>query len=196
MNKSRKYYAASLPDESFLLKELAGTEENAVRAFEIIHNHYRKLIERTLNTFPPNDEEETKDTVQLIFTKLWENRKQAPGIRLFQGYLVRMAKNTMIDQFRKQQTRRTHELNQHTWISAGASPESLLIVKEYYAIIAGVSKGLPARRRKIFQMTFLYHRTPDEIARQLGISRDAVKKQLYAAHNAIKEKFKQLNQSG
>ncbi len=126
--------------------------------------------------------------LQDVFVKLWLKRKDLVGIAFLEYYLQRMAKNRLFDLLKLHTIRERHKktyasLQDETDNTTGEQ----LQLKEYLAIARKGIEKLPLRRRVIFSMSVLDGLSLDEIAEQIQVSKDVVKKQLQKAKAFLKE---------
>lgn len=126
--------------------------------------------------------------IQDVFVKLWLKRQELFSIAVLEFYLQRMAKNRLLDLLKLRDIRDRHKksyaiLQQD---SANNTREQLQL-KEYLAIAREGMDKMPLRRRIIFSMNVVEGFSIDEIATQMQVSRDVVKKQLQKARAFLKE---------
>lgn len=120
--------------------------------------------------------------------KLWLKRKELSGIAVLEYYLQRMAKNRLLDLLKLRDIREKHARAYATLPSAdGINPGEQLQLKEYHSIAREGIEKLPDRRRIIFSMSILEGFSIDEIAAQLQLSKDVVKKQLQKAKAYVRD---------
>ncbi|NML22388.1 sigma-70 family RNA polymerase sigma factor [Pseudoflavitalea sp. G-6-1-2] len=171
-------------EETQLLQRL---ESGDKAAFDALYNYYEPRIRLFLLPFTRSDEQLLNSILQDVFIKLWTKRKDLAGIAHLEYYLQRMAKNRLLDLLKLQKIQSAHignyaslqpSADQHTWDE--------LQLKEYMAIARKGIAALPERRRLIFSMSVLSGLSIDEIAGQLNLSRDVVKKQLQKARSFLK----------
>ncbi|WP_295122798.1 RNA polymerase sigma factor [uncultured Chitinophaga sp.] len=154
---------------------------------------YRQYYPRLYNFvfFFCQSKEDAEEVIQECLLKVWERRHTLIGIRSFEQYLFRMAKNRLLDV-----TRRRLTGNRVAEVVAGSSPETENLVdnevlfNQYHRIALDALAQLSDKKKTIFLMSAQQDMSLDEIAAALGVSRAAVKKHLYAAIRQMKDHLK------
>src|ERR1700748_757866 len=101
MNSLAKENYTRLKDEQALLQR---TAEGSREAFSILYSHYYHGLYRFVS-FIIESREDTEEIIQDIFLKIWLKRETLIGIRSFDDYLFRMAKNRIFDASKQSRTR-------------------------------------------------------------------------------------------
>ncbi len=174
-----------LTDEQALLQR---TAEGSREAFEKLYAHYYAGLYRFIS-FIIDSHEDTEEILQDIFLKVWLKKETLVGIRSFEDYLFRMAKNRIFDMNRQFRSRLnlSRQLRHQAEESTDDSTFNAVIFREYHEIALEAINLLPARRREIFLMNARDEMTAQEIADRLGATRGAIKKQLFQASHFIKD---------
>jgi len=179
----REHYTR-LTDEQALLQR---TAEGSREAFSTLYSHYYPGLYRFV-FFILKSQEDAEEIIQDVFLKIWVKRETLTGIRSFDDYLFRMAKNRIFDSSKQSRTRLrlTREIALHTEQGTDSTFNDLLF-QQYHAAAQEAINLLSPRKKEIFLMNARDELTALEIAEQLGISRTAVKKQLHEANHFIKD---------
>ncbi|WP_316840574.1 RNA polymerase sigma factor [Pedobacter gandavensis] len=160
-------------------------------AFATLYNTYVPKLYRFIYPFANQNKEDTEEVIQDVFLKVWMRKETIPGLRSFEAYLFRMAKNQLLDQRGRQDSQlRLIDKFGGTSSTELASVHDQLVYEEYYEIAKVALQDLSPQRRRIFDMRMEQEMSIDEIAKALNISSSAVKKQLYEAINAIKQQLR------
>ena len=172
-------------NEQELLSRLAGGDKSA---FNHLYHHYEPRLRLFLYPFVGGDGDLLNSILQEVFVKLWLKRADLVGIAFLEYYLQRMAKNKLVDTLRLGQIRTRHETDYSRLRpeTAEATVEQLQL-KEYMFIAREGMAQMPERRRLIFTLYVLNGLSLDEVAEQLKLSKDVVKKQLQLAKVYLKE---------
>ncbi|WP_346316199.1 sigma-70 family RNA polymerase sigma factor [Chitinophaga sp. YIM B06452] len=155
-------------------------------AFDSLYYHFEPRLRLFLHPFA--DADMVDAVIQDVFVKLWLKREELSGIAALEFYLQRMAKNRLLDILKLRDIRDRHKKS-YAILQADSTNDTKeqLQLKEYLAIAREGMDKMPLRRRIIFSMNVLDGFSIDEIAAQLQVSRDVVKKQLQKAKAFLKE---------
>lgn len=182
-------------------KELPAAEEREVleaialgdrAAFARLYTFYVPKLQRFLYPFTNQNKEDAEEVIQDVFLKIWMKKEILIGIKSFDSYLFRMAKNQLTD-MRLSNKARAERAGRMGYLSPQISQaaDETLFYNEYLKSAKEAIEKLSPQRRKIFEMRTEQEMSMDQIAQQLGISQSAVKKQLYEAIHTIKDQMHQ-----
>jgi len=159
-------------------------------AFSELYNRYKAVLylhaKRMLN-----NEDETKDVIQEVFTAFWHKKNELVIATSVKSYLYSTIRNKVFNIL----AHRKFELNylnslQEVIDFGETNVEENLREKELLAIIEREIKLLPVKMREVFEMSRKLHLSHKEIADQLNISDKTVKKQIGNAIKIIRPKIK------
>jgi RNA polymerase sigma-70 factor (family 1) len=158
------------------------------QAFAILYSHYAPLLYKAVYPLTNKSKEDTEEIIQELFVKIWDRRDNMLTIQSFRPFVFRMARNRVIDWYRRNESKK----NYCTFYSANNRDEAAsvtddLLFEEYYAIAMEAIAKLPPRQKQIFNLRHTDELSLNEIAGELRISLHAVKKQLYQAIRFVKE---------
>lgn len=135
------------------------------------------------------DRETAEDIVQEIFVQIWEKELKFENNLALRTYLYRSAQNRCMNYFRHQkiQVRHEAELAQE---QRNAEPDffNAMVKEEVYRQLSAAIEHLPDQCRKICRLT-LEGKKPSEIAEQLNLAVETVKKQKKIALKRIQNQF-------
>ncbi|AXY73701.1 sigma-70 family RNA polymerase sigma factor [Paraflavitalea soli] len=172
-------------NEQELLSRLAHGDKSA---FDTLYQYYEPRLRLFLYPFTAYDTDTLNSILQDVFLKLWLKRTDLVGIALLEFYLQRMAKNKLLDTLRLSQIRERHESGYaRLQTGAGDPTTEQLQLKEYMDIAREGMAQMPERRRLIFTLYIINGLSLDEVAAQLNLSKEVVKKQLQLAKVFLKE---------
>lgn len=173
-------------DEIELLKRIAAGDR---KAFTIVYSHYLADLYRYVYLFTKS-KERSEEIVQAVFIKMWEHRSTLSNIGSFKGYVYRCAKNLLLDEIRRSQLQAKifQALKPQSEVSAYES-DARIIYDQYYQVAQEAIRLLPEKRKQIVELRTRDELSLDEIAAKLSISKNVVKKQLYAGMAFVREYF-------
>jgi len=162
--------------------------ESDRQAFAALYSHYAPLLYKAVYPLTNRSREDTDEIIQELFVKIWDKRDKMLTIQSFRPFIFRMARNRVIDWYRKNESKKSHwTFYSETHQDEAASPADDLLYEEYYAIAMEAIAKLPTRQKQIFNLRHTEDLSLSEIAGTLRISLHAVKKQLYQATRFVKE---------
>lgn len=157
-------------------------------AFTILYSFYAPLLHRAVYPLTNRSKEDTEEIIQELFVNIWDKRDKMLTIRSFRPFVFRLARNRVIDWYRKKEAKRNYATFYEEHNSGGAaSVTDELLFEEYYAIAMEAIERLPPRQKQIFNLRHNNDLSLGEIADTLQISIHAVKKQLYEGTRFVKE---------
>lgn len=165
--------------------------QNHRPALEEIYTRYIKLIYSFACKFSNENEEATKEMVQLVFLKLWTTKSSYdPSKGKFVNWLLSIARNVCIDYIRKEK-RHVHP-NQHAdtnptldWIDREDQIEKKMLKMD----IAKAKNKLSAEQRTLIDLLYWRGYTLTEIAEIERAPLGTIKSRL---HQALKQLKQQL----
>lgn len=154
------------------------------QAFETLYHQHVGRIYSICLRMVANDLY-AEELTQEVFVRTWDRIQSFRGDGSFDGWLQRLAVNTVLTDLRMQKRRRNHtfttdNLGRYERDNPAPSPGMRLDLE---AAIA----GLPSRARLIFVLYDIEGFRHDEIARQLGIAVGTSKTQLHRARKLLRE---------
>ncbi|MDO4702775.1 RNA polymerase sigma-70 factor [Tannerella sp.] len=163
-----------------------------IRAFESLFRRMQPKLFAFCRKYI-DDEECARDIVQECFIGLWEH--YAENICSCESYLFRSVHNRCLSYIRSQKVSAAYEETVR-WrireIELHPEPNSPLVdlyVKELNGLIHHTVEKLPAKCRKIFEMSRFHGLRNHEIAETLGLSVRTVEVQIYNALKIFKTAF-------
>lgn len=177
-------------DEKILLKQIA---DNDQQAFTRIFKTYQPIVYKYMLLFT-RIEAVAEELTQDVFFKLWDNRATIKEIPLLKAWLLRVAKNLVVDYIRREQVKfKVLVMYKSGLPHATSDTEESIAIREYNKIAGEAINLLTDKRKLIFKLSVEEGLSHDDIAEKLQISKSVVKKQLYASLDLIKA---HLNKEG
>jgi RNA polymerase sigma-70 factor (family 1) len=165
-------------NESVLLSQIATGQGSA---FEALYERYHPTI------FPyilhiVKSPQLAEDIQQEVFLKVWERRDQLTTIKNFGAFLFTVARNHTINVL-KSATRSQTVMGEILKHSPEPAFDDEILSRDYERFLQKILQSLPPRTREIYRQCKEQGRSYDEVARELGISGNAVKRHMI---NSIK----------
>lgn len=172
-----------LHNEKELLTRFGQGDELAFRALYV---HFQgKIFAFALKH--TKSEQIAREVLQSVFIKLWEKRAQVRPDDNFEGYLVRITHNHILNMMRdagrdRAKIKRAWTLMQEMH----DNPETDLIAKELSAVYQRAIEALPPQKKIIYRLRHQEGLSHAAIAEQLNISPLTVKKHMVEASRMIR----------
>jgi RNA polymerase sigma-70 factor (ECF subfamily) len=169
-------------DERDLLMQVASGNENAFRQLFMLH-HQQLGVHMLRIT---NSVELAEEVVQDVFVKIWFTRESLVRVDNFKAYLFVISKNHALNCLKKLAKERTLikelEDNAAESLTPGMTGTDL-----YYNLLDEAIDQLPPQQQKVYLLSRHGRLKYTEIAEQLELSRETVKKYLQIATLSITE---------
>lgn len=177
----------SQQDTSWLLSKVSQGNENA---FELLIKQYEEQLYGRILSYT-RCEELTQEMVQDVFLKVWMNRSCLIEIDSFKSYLFVIARNYTYDCLKQIKRKKKREME---WLSErpdthGHEDEDAATYHQVYKEIVQTVKLLPPQQKKIYVLRSK-GMSKTEIAEQLGISPETVKKHIYLGKRFLKNRLR------
>ncbi|MDR3246641.1 MAG: RNA polymerase sigma-70 factor [Prevotellaceae bacterium] len=168
---------------------VARVKNGDTQAFTLLFYSYKdKLSGFLLNLTGSADE--SKDIVQDVFMKIWQDRENIDKIKNFNAYIFKSAQNRMIDNLRKFSRERFSltDLDDANIMEENTEkPDEIFFEKEKRLIFQDAVNKLSAQQKKIYQ----YHREQGkllkDIAQEMNLSLSTVQNHMNKAIKNIRE---------
>ncbi|RZJ81857.1 MAG: RNA polymerase sigma-70 factor [Chryseobacterium sp.] len=172
-----------LKNEAELLAKIAQGSERAFT--ELFEAYYGLLGEYVLKITKSLDV--TEEIVQDTFVKIWLKRDDLPHIERFSNYMFILCRNRTMDYLRKQAKERAVMAELESGLLDKLADDDLENPSEVYReLIDKAVNKLPAQAKRVYVMSRYERLKHEEIASQLGISPETVKKHIQYAVSFIK----------
>lgn len=166
-------------------------QDDSNEAFEYLYNTYSPRLYGFVYNLTRSSHM-ADEVVQESFIKIWENRRNVIPDFSFKSYLFMIARNHVINVFRKQvyvkNMEKLDELQNDISLSDNNS-ESLAETNDLKAYIENAKKHLTPRQLQIFELSKEKGLSNQEIADLLNISNQSVKNQLSASLKVLQSYF-------
>jgi RNA polymerase sigma-70 factor (ECF subfamily) len=181
-----------LHNEKELLLNVAGGNEAAFRA---LFNHYWDQVYSTAYMFTKLPEM-AEDITQDVFAQIWVKRATLGEINKFEAFLYVTTRNMIIDRLRK----KVHTAEYGDYLKAyfeepAYNPAQQTEAKQFEQQIHKAIGRLPSQQQMAFRLSRFNDMSHEEIAAQMGISRQTVKSYIVRAMVTLR-KYLQEQQAG
>lgn len=169
-------------NESDLLQQVAAGNEHA---FRLLVEQYSGLLYKFIYRHT-NDSALSEEIVQDIFVKIWQTRETLTGLRSFRAFLLIVSRNHVLNTIKKmmREKKKQWEWQKENTIIQEEDRQEL---EEVFGLIDDAVNKLPPQQKKVWILSRREGLKYEQIATEMNISKDAVKKYLQYANGAIKE---------
>ena len=173
-------------EHSVLIKIKDGDES----AYQMLFiEFYAPLVSFATNFI--SDKSIAEDIVQDIFIKIWEGRDKIGTVKNISAYLYQTVRFTCYNHIRDKKIFPEDNIDFTEHVKISSSIEEMIIEEESFRLYLKEMEKLPPKCRKIFSLS-IEGLMAKEIAEELDISIETVKKQKKIARKILREKFNGL----
>ncbi|RFZ90913.1 sigma-70 family RNA polymerase sigma factor [Mucilaginibacter conchicola] len=170
----------TLSNEKELLSEVSRGNEHA---FSALFSAYNRPL--GIHIFRITESAElAEEVVQDVFMKIWLNREALASVENFKAYLFVISKNHALNCLRKLAKERINQISLEDNV-VELIPEEAAPANDYYQLLDMAIDHLPPQQQKVYLLSRHNRLKYDEIAAQMGLSRETVKKYLQGATHSI-----------
>lgn len=162
-------------------------------------NNFRKLVELTSPLAYSvafrmlGNEDQAKDIVQETMVTIWQKLNKIKSAEGYKSWIYRIVVNKCYDEMRKRKRTPEFVTDELAWrlisnkISEG--PSAALEDNETSKVIALLTDKLSPKQKAVFILSDLEEMSNDGISEITGLSKSAIKANLYHARKSISEKI-------
>lgn len=168
----------------------AQLQQGDKQAFKALFDKYGpRLYQFSLRYL--KEKEEAEDLLNEVFLKIWENRQSLRSNSSFQAYLFTIAYNRIRQWFLKKNREEKYiQVFAEEYLASSSRDDDQLDYQLFVKRMNEIIDLLPPRRKEIFILSYKEEQKNNEIAEQLGLSEQFIKKQLSIARKFIIDKIK------
>lgn len=174
-------------------KRLERLRAGSYRDFEILYKQYASNLYGFVWGLTRSTEQ-ANEIVQDTFIKVWVNRANIDPEQPFRSYLFKIARNRMIDGFRKRADEPLFEnyMNycEEPTFGTPAEAEQQSDFDDFMSALKQAKQQLTPRQREVFELSKEEGLPSGEVAARLGISEQTVYNILSTALRLLKQKLK------
>ncbi len=167
---------------------LTGLKEGRETAYRQLFQQYFEPLTYFANKYL-QDVDASKDIVQGVFSQLYQGREELSINTSVKSYLYRAVTNRSLNEIKSSKLHQQH----HSDIKATADTEfseNSMELNELEMKIMKIVEGLPERTREVFKLSRFEHKTNQEIADELNISKRTVETQISNALKILRQALK------
>lgn len=154
-----------------------------VNSYKVIFNtFYNRLYAFSLNYV--EDTYAAEDIVENVFLILWQKKNDIDKVENLKSYLYSMVRNASIDHLKQEQRSISLDIDKHDSIEL---QDQYVIEEETHALLYKALESLPAKCRKVFELSCLEGVKYKDISEELEISINTVKSQRARAIELLKQ---------
>lgn len=128
------------------------------------------------------EKEAAEEIVQDTFIRIWEKRSYINPTLNIKNYILKVAKNLIIDELRKVDYKLNHTKEIHFLSSdVHEDTQNAIFLSDYQALVKRAMNELPPKRKEIFNLSREKHMSYADISNHLGISVNVVENQMSKA---------------
>ncbi|OQP63677.1 RNA polymerase sigma factor [Niastella populi] len=160
-------------------------------AFLQLYNHYHAALYHYVLRFVKSPAI-TEDVLQDVFLKIWEIRDRIDPSLSFKAYLYKICRNSVFKLLKKisvDEALRLQVMQQFTQSVADADLK--ILWQQYEEILQAAINKLSPQRQKVFRLCREEGKSYEQVANELGISRNTVKEHMVLAMKQIRGHFEQ-----
>lgn len=142
-------------------------------------------------------EDEAKDVVQEVFTRVWNRRDTMGEVRNWEAWCMRVAHNLSIDRIRLNNRQHSVPLSEGLDVLHDTlSPHDRTELGESMKQVADIMATLPPKQQQVVHLRDVEGYSYKEICDVLELDMSQVKVYLFRARNALREKLSRMNAYG
>lgn len=136
------------------------------------------------------DRDAAQDVIQDIFSNLWTNKDSLYIHSSPKNYLYAAVRNKILDVISKEKSASKYLSSLGDFIENGNyTTDNLIREKELAVIIENEITNLPQKMREVFELSRREHKSYADIAQELGIAENTVRKHITKAIGRLRPKL-------
>lgn len=151
------------------------------RYWSVLYLHARQML---------RDQDDASDVIQEVFTSIWNRAKDLELSVSLNAYLYRSVRNSVLNMIRKGKLEGDYRKSLTAFYAKGEfSTDDQVNFNDLKNLIEREVELLPKKMRVVFELSRGQHASHAEIAQQLNMSDEAVKKQISRALAILRRKL-------
>ena len=165
-------------DEKVLLRRIAAGSEAAFS--QLFHHWHQRLGEYIFRL--TGSASIAEEIVQEVFVTIWTKRELLQDIDKVQGYIYRLSRNRTLNNLRNRARERARNSE---WVAISDNTFNTADNENYYQLIDEAITQLPPQQKRAWQLSRREGLMYEDIARQMQLSRETVKRHIQLAVRSI-----------
>ncbi len=148
----------------------------SAEAFEDLYQSSHLMIFRYIYALSGGPTQEAEDLTAEVYMRAWKARRRFRGdLQAARGWLMRIARNLVIDRYRRQKSRPlTGDIDAHVIPHPGATPEQQALHIEQAAALWAMLARIPAEQREMLVLRYMLGWQVKTIAAYLDMKENTV----------------------
>ena len=183
------------PVQRWLSRAKANSPSDA-EMFTRLYEHTHLSVFRYVYGLSGGPQQEAEDLTAETYARAWKNRQRFNGNdQAVIGWLLRVAKNLVIDRSRRHKVRDMEEEVNIEWlVDPRQLPELDVIDREQITILWQLLGSLPENTREILVLRYLLGWQVKQIAKYLGLSENNVSVTIRRTLQKLKQEWPQVQE--
>ena len=160
-------------------------------AFREVYLHYFDAVADFLEVLTKS-QADAEEITQDVFVALWEKRDRIDPSKNIRGYIYTYAHNAVLNYFKHKKVEGKYLQFAANDVRRYETSDDIVIARETELVIRIAVERMPAQRRRIFEMSRFEGVSNDDIALQLGISKNTVENHITTAVKDIRKVLSML----
>lgn len=174
-----------ISSDPILLRDFKNGEKHAVDAF---YSLYKKPVLRFILSMV-KDPIESEGIFHEVFLKIFRKRIELECSDRVHSYVFTITKNEIIDYFKRLKRDRERLENFYKNRIEESSVDQLVEEEQVFLRLSEAVDSLSFQRKKVLQLSYYQDKSYQEIAEELGISKNTVKNHLIKARIDLRDRL-------
>lgn len=160
-------------------------------SFAKLFNHYSLPLSNYVFRIL-EDKQQTEDVVQEVFLQIWLDRDRLDSVNNFKDFLFIRVRNRVYSLLKENAKRNAifYPIDFNSVLEKGDEEIDKEELEQYYVFLEEQINKLPSQQKAVFTMSKFNRLKYEEIAQQLNISIETVRKHMYVAQRTLKQQLR------
>ena len=140
---------------------------------------------------------EAEDIVQDTLIKVWNKRFDWDSIDSIEAFSLKICRNLSLDRIKKKgNNNESLETTNEVQPQSLSNPQDEMIRQDHIRLVRDIVNSLPEKQKSCMQLRDFEGKAYKEIAEILEITEEQVKVNIFRARQAVKQKYKKIDEYG